>query len=735
MIKIPNIIQLNDWEPKKFLRMMVSLHLALVGTIGFYLIGIELPILRQIIGFIYLTFVPGIIILRLLKLHKMGTTETIIFSAGLSVSFLMFSGYLLNTMLSFLNVKSPLSFWKVIIFITVLSTILCIISYKINRFKYNRLPSLEISRSAFYLILLPILSIIGTYIVNFQENNIVLMVLIILIAMIPVLIAFNKLPPELYPLAIFVIALSLLFHRSLISMHLTGWDIHSEYYTHKLIMDNAYWDSKTWGNLNAMLSIVILPGVYSYFLNMDGEWVFKIVYPLIFSLVPLGLYSVYKHQINNEKIAFFSVFFFMSFSTFYTEMLSLARQEIAELFFVLLIYLMVQDNINPTIRSFLLLTFSASLVTSHYGTSYIFMLLMIVIFLFSRNPIGTSKIKSMLPEFSLKKATINYFLAFYIIFILVWYMNMSNASAFKSIIQIGDHIYNSIFNDFFNPENRDKSVLMAMGVANPLVPSFGRLVHRDLQFITQFFIIIGFLKIIFSREFSRLKAEYFYLITAGLFLLFLSLLPNFANKLNMTRIYHLVLLAISPLFVIGCIFLTETTMKLINIKKTSKYNHAGLIIILGILIPYFLFNIGFIYEITNDVPTSISIGMERMKDFNITKLNFYNTYTPEQDVYGARWYSRNKDANKEVYADTDSSLHVLNSYGMAPWVIHNLFYKNRLLNETELLSNYYIYLGKMNVCENSFKIPGYVVNTSIISPLIDKSSKVYSNGCGEIYEN
>ena len=727
MIKIPDIIQLNDWEPKKFLRMILSIQLVMLGSMILDFMGMEIPILRQVVGFVYLTFVPGIIIVRLLKLHKLGVAETIILSTGLSVSFLMFSGFFLNTILSFLNIDSPLSSWNIVISITALVTIFAIISCKIDGFNRDKLPPLKISRSALYLMLLPVLSVVGTYFVNFQKNNILLLILIVLIALIPVLVALKKIPSELYPLAIVVIAISLLFHRSLISIYLTGWDIHQEYYYHKLVVDNAYWDSRIPSNVNAMLSIVILPAVYSYFLKMDGAWVLKIVYPVIFSLVPLGVYCVYQREIKSDKIAFYSVFFLMSFITFFTEMLSLARQEIAELFFVLIIFLMVQDTISRNIRNLLMLIFGVSLVTSHYGLSYIFFILIITIYLFSTDLIKTLLTRRLiLPEFILKKKTLNFFMIFYTIFLILWYINVSESSAFNSIVRIGDHAITSIFTELFNTENRDTNVLMAIGASDPVVHSFGRETHRALQFITQFFIIIGFLRIIIHMESFKLKAEYFYLIVAGMGLLVLSLLPVTATTLNMSRIYHIVLLVISPLLIIGGIFVIEKT---INFKHKLKQDHVILILILVVLIPYFLFMTGFVYEMTNDSPTSMSLGMERMKNYNITKISFYNTYTPEQDVYSARWFSRSNNADKIIYADGNSELHVLYSYGM----IHS----DRVrglgdpgnLNIDKIYPSYYLYMDKFNVCDDH-----PLLNETIISSSFNHSSRIYSNGCGEIYE-
>lgn len=735
MIKIPDIFQLNDWEPKKFLRMMVAIQLMMLGIIGLDLIGLDIPILRQVVGFVYLTFVPGIIILRLLRLHRLGIVETILLSTGLSISFLMFSGFFLNLILPSLNIDSPLSFWNVVISITALLTLLSVLSYRIDKFDMYELPPLKISHSALYLILLPILSIVGTYLVNFHNNNIALMILIVLIALIPVLVAFNKITSDLYPLAVIVIAVSLLFHRSLISMYLTGWDIHNEYYFHKLVVDNAFWNSQIESNINAMLSIVILPAIYSYFLKLDGAWVFKIVYQIIFSLVPLGLYYVYRHQIKSDKIAFFSVFFFMSFYPFFTEMPSLDRQEIAELFFVLLLFLMVQETISKNIRNILLLVFGASLVTSHYGLSYIYIILIIFIYLISIGTIRNSKLKLwILPEFNLKKQTLKYFAVFFIVFALLWYIYVSNSSAFKSIVNIGNHIYTSIFTEFLNPENRDPNLLIALGIKDPVVPSFGREIHRYLQFITQIFIIIGFFKIIINKEFIKLKAEYFYLIAASLAILLLSVLPYSAQTLNMTRIYHVTLIALSPLFIIGGVFIIEKLIIKIKIKNEINQNHIILILILTVLVPYYLFNTGFVYEMTNDVPFSMSLGMERMKNDTFTKVQFYNTYTPDQDVYSAMWFHNNRNITKTIYGDRDSGLNVLNSYGMIPR--NTLFapFRGSDLYTPLFRGGYYLYLRKFNVCDDVFVVSStFEVNTTVISPLFNESSKVYSNGCGDIY--
>ena len=54
-------------------------------------IGINIPFLRDVLGFIYLTFIPGVIILRILKLHEIGSIESFLYSVGLSLATIMFT--------------------------------------------------------------------------------------------------------------------------------------------------------------------------------------------------------------------------------------------------------------------------------------------------------------------------------------------------------------------------------------------------------------------------------------------------------------------------------------------------------------------------------------------------------------------------------------------------------------------------------------------------------------------
>jgi len=148
MIQIHNFFLLNDWEPKKFLRMMIAIQMAMFGAFGLEYMGLDIPIFRQVVGFIYLTFLPGIILLRLLRLHRLGVAVTVLLSVGMSISFIMFSGFFINLILPLLNIDSPLSSLHVIISITILLNVLFILSCKTDKFDQYELPPWRISASS-----------------------------------------------------------------------------------------------------------------------------------------------------------------------------------------------------------------------------------------------------------------------------------------------------------------------------------------------------------------------------------------------------------------------------------------------------------------------------------------------------------------------------------------------------------------------------------------------------------
>ena len=80
---------------------------------------LNFPLAREVIGIFYLTFIPGLIFIKLLKL-ELDTLEFILFSVGFSVAFLMLSGLVINQFGSIVGFSFPLSTLPLSLFVNTL---------------------------------------------------------------------------------------------------------------------------------------------------------------------------------------------------------------------------------------------------------------------------------------------------------------------------------------------------------------------------------------------------------------------------------------------------------------------------------------------------------------------------------------------------------------------------------------------------------------------------------------
>ncbi|MCL0056312.1 DUF2206 domain-containing protein [Dehalococcoidia bacterium] len=757
---------MNNWKIGKFLKVILAIQLAMLGLIGLAFIGYDIPFLRQILGFIYLTFVPGLLILRILRLHRLGTIETLLYSVGLSIAFVMFLGFFVNMLYPLIGISDPISILPLIITLSIAVAILCVVAYTresretMAHSQHHSIQWSEIlSPPALFLFLLPLLSVLGAYyLANFHQNNILLLILIALIALVAALVAFNKfIPQRLYPLAVVMIAISLLWHWSLISQYLTGWDIQWEYYFQNLVLANSSWDPALPFDLNAVLSITMLAPIYSLILNMDTVWVFKIVYPLFFSLVPLALFQVFRKQ-TDDRIAFLAAFFFMSFFVFFTEMLALARQQIAELFFALSILLFLDKEMAAAKRAALLIIFGFSIIVSHYGLSYFYMfylLMALPLLLLWRGGAIKETWRSIITRFSKfrpchsdpersegeesrpfaiaqgdkinnpSRSTLSTtFVMLVVVFGLAWFMYTASGSPFNSIVHIGDQLYHSL-GELFNPEARHLPILQALGLAPMRGGEVEWEIARVFQYVTQLFIVVGVIGLVFNRRKTKFQPVYIAMTLVSALLLAMSIiLPYFAGFLNMTRIYHITLFFLAPFCVLGGITIFRWLFRLVPIKAfraSSNPIYLKLVVML-VLIPYLLFNTGFIFEVSGATPTSIALNAE----MDWPRFN-------EQELSGKRWLLANKEDATKVFADQLGWLLLL---GHIPRPQLGTFWGET----SEIPANTYTYLRSWNVNQGevmqSWEERGNYIelqNSPFYEEVITHRNKIYDNGGAQVY--
>ena len=457
-----------------------------------------------------------------------------------------------------------------------------------------------------------------------------------------------------------------------------------------------------YGRIHSMLSVTILPTIYSSLLNLDPSWVFKIFYPLIFAFVPLGLYRVWKEYLGS-KYAFISAFFFMSIETFYFEMLGLNRQIIAELFFVLLLFTILNNKVKSNNRMICFMVFSLALVTSHYGLAEIFAFFIFLALILS--------IVSKRPSRNLTTLMV----VFFFVVMFFWYIYTARSAVFTSLVSYGEYVYNSL-GDFFNLAARQPEVLRGLGLESS--PTIWNAISRGFAYATEFLIVAGFIGLIAKRVIHFARAFFIFILIAMSFLALVILVPGLATIMNMTRFYHVLLFFLAPLSVVGAEFLFKLMFK----RKRELWISAILLIV---LIPHFLFQSGFVYEVTGSESWSVPLGKNTMPAIRLRR---FLGYVDERDIFSTKWAQKNMDLrNSQIYADIPSNYYALFPYGMVP--LEDVIV---LTNVTSVAKNGIVYLDRLNVIEGIITGERYVWNKTEFSFLNDLNS-IYSNGGSEIY--
>jgi uncharacterized membrane protein len=817
----------NDWQIKNCLVLSLGLLLAMLGLIGLACLGFDVPFLRQMVGFLLLTFIPGILLLRILKIHNVGIVESLLYSVGLSLGFIMAVGVVANFALPPLGISRPITLAPLVITFTVFFLILCFLAYV--RDKSFRLVnpltkgSRKVAKPGFFAnltpwllaTLLPLLAILGASLVNSYYNNTLLLALIFIITIIVGVVAFNKfIPPRVYPFMIVMMGMALMYQTTLISSNLVGSDIHTEYYLGKLVVENGHWDVTLPYTVNSCLSIVMLAPIYSLLLNMDIVWLFKAVYPLFFCLAPLALFHVFRLQIK-PRYAFLATFFFIAMPMFMMDMAQLCRQQVSELFFVLVILLLVDRKLTWLQRTTLVLIFGFGVVVSHYGmgTGYIgYLVFGALVLIFIKSRAGRTLWQWLVGKRNSLPADVKSAGAFNkkalvtiagvsLVFMLGYYSVVASGIALiapqlatgvvtqgvttlteappteappteappteappteaspteappteappteaSPTIELPAWIQSIIARfPILDPLAKEPLAQTALGLDFPLA-SLGGKAWRIFQYLVELCLVIGFFRLIFRpRSLGKFKIEYISLtIVSIVILLSMYVLPTRGWGMGTTRIFQITLLLMAPLFLFGAEVIGYGVVKLARVFRriftSSRLSLDSPVVlhfsVLVILIPYFLFNSGVVFELSRsqttnfiDVPYSIAVSSHRVE---------LTTAFTKQDTVASGWLSSVDQGDYLLYADYHSYILFYRQYGFPRDRKRLLYY-----DTDEVCSPSYIYLRTWNtqkrVLTNAF---GYAVRQSVsfadlprLVSTMAKSDRIYNSGKAQILLN
>ncbi len=727
---LKNPLQMNDWPIKHFLLLIFYFQLLWLLLIGLDLLDFHLPLLQPLVSFIFLSFLPGYLLLRILRMHQLGSATSLLYAAGLSIASLMLIGLFLSVISPLFGINTPISLIPLTVTITLFTLFLAVLAYLRDRdFQAPEALHLDelLSPALLFLFLVPFLAIFGTYLLNLYGNNTLQMILLLVLAIFP-LLTLKWVQKKYYPLVLLVLSLSVLLHTTLVSPYVWGADLNAELIIANYVLKNSLWHYSVAGDYNAMLSIVLLAPMYSILSQLSLVWTFKIIYPALFSLVPLGLYLVYRRVTDNQKTAFLAGVFFITVNSFFNTLAATARQEVAEIFLVLILLLVVQEKVkDSTTRLLLMAVFAFSLVVSHYGVTWIFLLIIALSFpillILHRFPD-----RYRLREVQFQKYRIlNYvFPLFLLVLALAWSILVSNYSIFQNITDIGVSILTSL-TDLLNQQTSQGLFYLKGDL------SFFQSIERFLYIICNFFIAIGILNLIFGSD-KKFHTEYKALSIASFLVLALGIvLPYFSSALNTDRLFHINIIILSPFLVTGFL----TTLRILNripIFKNHKFSSRNCFYLVAtFLLVFSIFNTAFIYQIF-DQPKTGRFALDTGQDF---------FWVNNQEIKGMEWLDSSGDPQVVILADVYKSISLENilylnrtppnfvfqpstggysvAYGTDPA-------QQQYFQSLELLRDSYVFLGTFNIKHNLLYVhkkgSPYIENPD----LQDQINKIYDNG-------
>jgi len=532
------------------------------------------------------------------------------------------------------------------------------------------------------------------------------------------------------PVVLYVLAVGFQWQTTLVSPNLIGSDIHLEYYTANLVIEQSYWNPMRLATtINTCLGIVLLTPFYSLVTGMDLVWVFKLICPMIFAFLPLALYQIFRMQFG-IKVAVLSTIFFITLPMFTMDMTQLIRQQHSELFFILAVLVVMDIRMRLATKVLLGSLFCLGMIVTHYGfaiggTGYFLigcvMVLVLVKLFKERYGVGRLKevLSSALVILILAMASVGLFFSYYnwagdgtLLEMSTIPVQALEQTATQARIPPSDvepkvpvttnldvsgieteELPELVKNyPFLNPLWREPLLQTAIGLDFTRASVLGK-VWRVFQFLVEICLLVGFFVFVLRKEYRAHLAYRAFVVTSFFVVLGMYTLSTYSYGMGASRVWQTTLLFASPLFIIGA-------------GALSKWIFRREFVVIGslaIFIPYFIFNSGIVFELGKmemkgfiDVPYSVALSGHRVD---------IATVFDEEDVEAVNWLKERTGGvfgKSVLYSDAHGVRLLIQKFGLLinpELVVGGNLKAGRAqsLEGMEVGDNGYIFLRKWNV--------------------------------------
>jgi len=163
-------------------------------------------------------------------------------------------------------------------------------------------------------------------------------------------------------------------------------------------------------------------------------------------------------------------------------------------------------------------------------------------------------------------------------------------------------------------------------------------------------------------------------------------------------------------------------------RKRIKEKYLLAIVVLAVIIPFFLFQTDFVYEVAKEQSISLPLSSYRLSSYQLT----YDGVLKPTEVSGARWLLQFNSLNETIYSDWQFG--IMFDYVGIPEIIAGGTIAPS--SEVPMGKGSLLYLGEYNIIDGvvSISYGSAPLNITQIDPNLNGTNLVYSSGSSEIYQ-
>jgi uncharacterized membrane protein len=323
-----------------------------------------------LVALAFLFVVPGGLVLKALALRPERPAAHLVYAVGSSIASLLAVILAVRALAPALHLAHPLATQPMLLGLDAFMLLLTVIAAIRRQPLGVRIPR-QIPSGA-WLLGLPLLTAAGTEVLENQSTSWLVIVGLCAsgAALLWSFFQVRKGQEGRVLIVLYCCALSMMWSFSLRSKGLYGFDVQQEYAAFRATAQTLAWNPVAGSSYQAMLSITALPTALWQLTGLSGEDSFKILFPALFALYPVGIFVLARRWLRpvTALLCTCLVFFTASMAA---QMPALGRQEIGLILFMGLLLAAFEPAFPRRSAQTLALWLGLAMVVSHYSTTYV----------------------------------------------------------------------------------------------------------------------------------------------------------------------------------------------------------------------------------------------------------------------------------------------------------------------------------------------------------------------------